>query len=637
MVNKNYIPKQHIPLFADYELSVEKLNKKTYRYCLNKEHKEIYSHNYDKSPIEVNQTSMMVKSLIKELSGNVTIKQDGIEAEVSNDAIQKSIMNNLRYLEQALESYALNRETIEKEQNEKAQKEKRDLVCKQADEFMDYLDKHELEIVDFLMYAGEWLAGGESKNIMIGFICHISTYFQIKPVWFMPLGKAGEGKTVIDTNPALMLPKNAFMNGRVSESALHRKAKKCGDDYLDGKILTMKDLGGEHDIEKWNDTLNRYKELTTDGEAEFEITGDSVDEDTGERDVLTFKLVGYPSVTLTSVNSESFDEQIMSRGVNVSPEATNAQVRAFFRYNKGLIAKKRDKVIDEEISMLHGYLEYIKEMYADIEVINPYWTCLEDWFKTSEYYKRSLSLYPSLVEALTLLHYDYRQVIETDNGTYVIATKQDNKIVADLFNPSQGISESAVRVFNLMLKWFKPYNPKELELYNDGDLKIRDCDTIFSVGEIKNRTGKIRSLRGLPIGSIVSTLTAHGFIEPVDKIKRSNNNIYALNREEPLTRTEMIFDEDKITEYVWECEWVYGILPPHLLEIIKNEKSEKGLEASFGDLALPPWVSTSPQLSPNQAPQSPESSKMKPAPSPQKQSQARNKPAKKDEFKMVEE
>jgi len=502
---------------------------------------------------------------------------------------------------------------------------------------MDFLDQHELEIVDFLMYASEWLAGGESKNIIIGFICHTSTYFKIKPVWFMVLGKAGEGKTVIDTNPALLLPEGAFMNGRVSESALHRKAKKCGDDYLDGKILTMKDLGGEHDIEKWNDTLNRYKELTTDGEAEFEITGDTVDDDTGERDVLTFKLVGYPSVSLTSVNSESFDEQIMSRGVNVSPEATNTQVRSFFRYNKGLIAKKRDEVIDEHISLFHGYLEYIKEMYSDIEVINPYWTCLEDWFQTSEYYKRSLSLYPSLVEALTLLHYDYRQTIDTDNGTYVIATKQDNKIVADLFNPSQGISESAVRVFNLMLKWFKPYNVNELELYNDGDLKIRDCETIFSAGEIKNRTGKNRALRGLPIGSIMSTLTAHGFIEPVDKIKRSNNNIYALNREEPLTRTEIVFDEDKISEYVWECEWVYGILPPHLLEIIKNEKSEKGLEASFGDLKLPPWVSSSPKLSPDQAFSSPAESKMKPAGSPQKDNDARSKPVKKDEFKMVEE
>ena len=152
----------------------------------------------------------------------------------------------------------------------------------------------------------------------------------------MPLGKAGEGKTVIDEAAQKLIPSEVFLNGRISESALHRKASIEGNNYVDGKVMLMRDMGGKLDLEKWKDTIDRYKELTTDGVTEVEKVGEGLDEDTGERKVISFKLHGYCSVSITSVNSESFDGQILSRGINVSPEATDEQVKMYHKYN-GLI------------------------------------------------------------------------------------------------------------------------------------------------------------------------------------------------------------------------------------------------------------------------------------------------------------
>ena len=57
------------------------------------------------------------------------------------------------------------------------------------------------------------MAGGESQNTLTGLICHCTTYFKIKSVWFLVLGKAGDGKTVVDNASEKLMPDDAFENG----------------------------------------------------------------------------------------------------------------------------------------------------------------------------------------------------------------------------------------------------------------------------------------------------------------------------------------------------------------------------------------------------------------------------------------
>ena len=287
------------------------------------------------------------------------------------------------------------------------------------------------------------------KNILKGMICHLSACFKLKPIWFMPLGKAGEGKTVIDEAAQKLIPSEVFLNGRISESALHRKASVEGNDYVDGKVMLMRDMGGKLDLEKWKDTIDRYKELTTDGVTEIEKVGEGLDEETGERKVISFKLEGYCSCCITSVNSECFDGQILSRGIDVAPTATNEQVKMFAKYNHGTVARHRDWIIDSHLGLFHDYVRYLKRyVVIGFGAFNPYWECLEEWFKETEFYKRNLSLYPSLVETVTLLNADYRKKITADDGTtYLVSTREDNELIGNLFNPSQGLTNNAIRIF----------------------------------------------------------------------------------------------------------------------------------------------------------------------------------------------
>jgi hypothetical protein len=517
-----------------------------------------------------------------------------------------SRMPELAEVQKRLNDYA---QVLENELKEKQEREEEleQLLGDRFDEFADFLIEHNLTLNQFLFYAAEWLAGGETHNILKGTFCHLSTYFLIKPIWFLPLGKAGEGKSVIDEASVAMLPDDVFENGRVTESALHRKSNIYGKDYVDGKVMRMKDMGGDRDFEKWSDTIDRYKELTTEGEVEIEMTGEGIDQDTGERKVINFKLEGYCSCCITSVNSECFDGQILSRGIDVAPTATNEQVKMYAKYNHGTVERYRQWIIDNHLALFHDYVRYLKLYVIDeFEVINPYWECLEEWFKETEFYKRNLSLYPALVETVTLLNADYRKKITAKNGQqYLVSTMEDNKLIGDLFNPSQGLTNNAIRIFNLLVRKYGNYKPNTLEEtfteedaisdweeYSAGAKSLKNCDTLFTVANVRRAASKDNNkYKGLPYGDIIQSLVNVGFVQVMGKVKRGNHNVYALDHWEPIEDMTIVFDEECISKYVDEMSGVFGVTRHALWEIVEGEKIENDELDSNAKVRLPPWVS----------------------------------------------
>jgi hypothetical protein len=505
------------------------------------------------------------------------------------------------------DAYAENKAENELKEQQEKEEELEQLLGDRFDEFADFLIEHNLTLNQFLFYAAEWLAGGETHNILKGTFCHLSTYFLIKPIWFLPLGKAGEGKSVIDEASVAMLPDDVFENGRVTESALHRKSNIYGKDYVDGKVMRMKDMGGDRDFEKWSDTIDRYKELTTEGEVEIEMTGEGIDQDTGERKVINFKLEGYCSCCITSVNSECFDGQILSRGIDVAPTATNEQVKMYAKYNHGTVERYRQWIIDNHLALFHDYVRYLKLYVIDeFEVINPYWECLEEWFKETEFYKRNLSLYPALVETVTLLNADYRKKITAKNGQqYLVSTMEDNKLIGDLFNPSQGLTNNAIRIFNLLVRKYGNYKPNTLEEtfteedaisdweeYSAGAKSLKNCDTLFTVANVRRAASKDNNkYKGLPYGDIIQSLVNVGFVQVMGKVKRGNHNVYALDHWEPVEDMTIVFDEECISKYVDEMSGVFGVTRHALWEIVEGEKIENDELDSNAKVRLPPWVS----------------------------------------------
>lgn len=601
------IPEQKAIVFAgkSYEIGVEK-NGKTYTYILYDGETILERWSGDKAPGIMNKSSAFINDSCKKI-GEVNVDYDGVTLTFSKDQVKDKVMAALTSLDAMFDAYLENKAENDLKEREAKKIETEQQLGVRFDEFGDFLIEHNLNLNQFLFYAAEWLAGGETHNILKGTFCHLSTYFKIKPIWFLPLGKAGEGKSVIDESTVMMLPDDVFENGRITESALHRRTKVYGVNYLDGKVMRMKDMGGDRDMEKWGDTIDRYKELTTEGETEIEMTGDGIDQDTGERKLINFKVTGHCSCCITSVNSECFDGQILSRGIDVAPTATNEQVKMFSKYNRGSIARYRDWIIDAHLGLFHDYVRYLKLYFIpDLEVINPYWECLEDWFKETEFYKRNLSLYPALVETVTLLNADYRKKIYSDDGkTYIVSTREDNKLIGDLFNPSQGLTNNAIRIFNLLVRKYGNYKPNTLEEYytesdaisdweeyQAGTKGLKNCDTLFTVANVRRAASKDNNkYKGLPYGEIIQSLVNNGFVQVMGKMKRSNHNVYALDRWEPVEDMTIVFDDECISKYVAEMCPVYGVTPAALWEIIDAEKIENDDLDLEPKIKLPPWVS----------------------------------------------
>lgn len=601
------IPEQKIPVFAgkSYEIGVEQ-NGKTYTYILYEDEVILERWSGDKSPIAMNKNSTFINDSCKKI-GEVKVDFDGTTFSYSKDQVKDKVMSALASLDDMFNAYLENKAENDLKEKQAKETENEEYLGKRFDEFGDFLIEHNLTLNQFLFYAAEWLAGGETHNILKGTFCHLSTYFLIKPIWFLPLGKAGEGKSVIDEAAVAMLPDDVFENGRITESALHRKSRVHGPDYVDGKVMRMKDMGGDRDFEKWSDTIDRYKELTTEGEVEIDMTGEGIDQETGERKVINFRLSGYCSCCITSVNSECFDGQILSRGIDVAPTATNDQVKMFAKYNHGTIARYRDWIIKAHLGLFHDYVNYLKSyVVPNFGVINPYWECLEEWFKETEFYKRNLSLYPALVETVTLLNADYRKKINSNDGmTYLVSTKEDNKLIGDLFNPSQGLTNNAIMIFNLLVRKYGNYKPNTLEEtfteedavsdwedYQSGAKSLKNCDTLFTVANVRRAASKDNNkYKGLPYGEIIQSLVNTGFVQVMGKVKRGNHNVYALDHWEPVEDMTINFDDECISRYVDEMSPVFGVTCHALWEIINSENIENDGDVVKPNIKLPPWVS----------------------------------------------
>lgn len=217
-----------------------------------------------------------------------------------------------------------------------------------------------------------------------------------------------------------------------------------------------------------------------------------------------------------------------------------------------------------------------------------------------------MSLYPALVETVTLLNADYRSKIHSKDGKdYLVSTKEDNKLIGDLFNPSQGLTNNAIRIFNLLTRRYGNYKPNTLEEaytdddavsdwedYQNGNKSLKNCGTLFTVANVRRAASKDNNkYKGLPYGEIIQSLVNNGFIQVMGKVKRGNHNVYALDHWEPVEDMTIIFDDDCISKYVDEMSVVYGVTCHALWEIINGENIENDGLGVKSKVKLPPWVS----------------------------------------------
>jgi hypothetical protein len=510
----------------------------------------------------------------------------------------KSLDKFLMRLEESLESIQIQygdwlddadeRRQLEAEVKNEEEKEK---LFQEAMQFKQFLGEHNLTFFEYLTYLSKWFSGAEYENVIIGFLCTFGTFSGVKPLWFMAVGKAGEGKSFIEDGTLELTPDKFLENGLKTEKAVVRKGRICGIDYLDHMILTMGDLGGPKDFEEYKLVMHKYKKMTTEGHDEFEAVSDNADPETKEREIIFMELKGYPSVMFTTVDSENIDPQFASRGITVTPRASNHDASIYTMYNQrgSIWEAKTSELSNTTLKLFHSYVESLD--YEDIGVINPYYLCLVKWFRDDEYFKRGLGKYPELVHLITYLNSGERETIQIDDRRFYVSTKDDNTILTRLIRPDNSLSGVAVDVFNQLLKYYKKFDYDEYVEYEAKDIRLDECETFFSVGSARKKLRNNRRFRGLQYADILFNLDQAGLLVKVGKELRGNTNLYCLDKNTPVENHEIEFDDGLIKEYIDnKVEGIYGGgLTPHLLQIMGDEKPVKGIPSSFSDLEIPPW------------------------------------------------
>lgn len=610
----NYTQDFKVNLFKqDQYTLIVKLSGKSYKYEVLEDDEILDAHTSDKKPGNCNKDTQFVKGFIKKLTGKIKTLNENVPYPV--DHITDEVMKQLRRLQKQLDDYEIHKEELQRQELIEKQEERLKEVDENYNQLNELLEENNCTIIDFIQVCITYLINGENKNVLIAYLCHLSTYFKRGPLWFMAVGKSGEGKSTIEKASIDLLPPDAYMNGNMTKAAVYRKTLNDGENFLDGKIMRFGDLGGKDDFKKNEEILDVYKQSSTEGIVELEVTSEGVNEEFGERDTTKFSVKGYCSVSFATVHSEDIDEQYRNRGRLVEPEGTNDHVRKYRLYNKGKYANHVEDIIDKYINiLLHEYIEYIHLKYIDLQVFNPYQICLHNWLEEDEYFKRSIGQYEKLVETVTILNAPNRdRVCNSEGDMFIVSTRDDNELVTRLFIPSFGLSPVAIRLFNKLLDWFfkqrSEVNGKldcnveeyvqsvndELNDYQAGVINTSDFISSFTVAEIKHRVSKTSSLKGVDVGGIVNNLVQLGYIIPSDvKVNKSNKNIYHLNYFDKINNRKIDFDDECINFYLGEVVPVtygdIGYVPPAPSVEMKNiENADKLRECFIGELGVARW------------------------------------------------
>jgi hypothetical protein len=519
--------------------------------------------------------------------------QLGKSEAVAKTLIKEGLFDAVTHL-QAQHMEDIEKAIGNKEDEEKQRlKKQREGILSESQEFKQYLTEHNATLMDFLDHATRWLLSGESKNIQTVFFAHFSTLTGLRPVWTIFLGGPGEGKTAIEQAGADLVPKRFKFGGRATYAATMNQADELGNDFLDRCVISLGDLGGKNSYIKWEETLDVYKELSSEGEYDYKRMNDSIDPETKKRAVLRIKIIGYPSVSFASTHSDGLTGQYLSRGITLTPMGSDEDVLKYRRHTRpGTMALDfYEQITGDTMDLFHSYVEDLLLELETHDVINPYYFCLQDWFKKANNNKRASEMFPYLVDAVTLFNYENRHSVTSPNGkVYYISTKEDNETIANLFDITPGLTAEVVAFYNRLVKVVGKYNYDEFEDYQNEAKTIKQCKTIFTVATLKNqRLRKSSSDEKKQFADFCSLLHDTGYLDSLTKNSKGHH-VYCLNKAKEIGSAEIDFRSELIREYLNEemfnQKWGMGLSEAEIMKCMSNEKPQNSITNTF---VSPPW------------------------------------------------
>jgi len=340
---------------------------------------------------------------------------------------------------------------------------------------MDEAKKALEDLDNILIYVGcvaDWMAAGERLNVLFGFICAVNLLVFGDPINFIATGMAGSGKTAIEQTIFDMLPaENVSWEKKPTVAAIFRRAEE-DPRFYDKKIVYMGDLGGDKDMESSEEARNIFKELNSDGKMSRPVSAP------GEDTWVTVDLLleGKPALFYTTVHDYKLNDQEVSRGFVISPRTDNTVMvnvmHERLRAIKGKTLKQHNRIKDCELSKIRNIVRFLMGL-GELTVVNPYPDVLQKMISGSPFIKRDYQKIMMLAEAITVLNYNDRKKWETEDGTYIITSKQD---IMFLYQLLEGYMESIhLNVPNSLLDLHKQLEEKY------------DYDMMFTLAEVRKK------------------------------------------------------------------------------------------------------------------------------------------------------
>jgi hypothetical protein len=477
-------------------------------------------------------------------------------------------------------------------------------IAKQIEEagkFEDFLLENNMTVFDFIRWCSIWTLADEEHNFTMGLLAAISTLAGIKPLWFMPIGPSSKGKTFLLESIFSMLPDNFIIDGCMTEAVIYRLSEEYGQDYFDKKWIDFGDLGGDTSIDKWAESFDIFKKMSTEGFAKKTVVGDNINPETGRRELLPLMLTGKPGVVFTTVHQGNNKEQYQNRGFEVIPSSSDRDVEEYEQYYEegSLLMDYVEDVVNPAKELFKSWIQQQVDSFKGLGFINPYKKSLAKWVRGSKNQRRELKTFKLMVGIVARLNKDSRVILTDYKGReFVIATKEDNRVVTKLFEPSSNLSPLAIDIFNKLVVKVGEFDQDEYEKYMDKAITLRQAKTFFTKGSLKHAQLRPESKETKDkFDEIFMSLKDEGYVDFVEEDSFSGSSrIYKLVVNDPIEHKDIEFTEEDIKRGISKYlinKWGYGIEPAELIDAIRNEPDM--VEFNFGNLELPPWFTKEPE------------------------------------------
>lgn len=283
--------------------------------------------------------------------------------------------------------------------------------------FLRFKENH-TNVPQYITSLSRWLIAKEEANV-IKFLLAVMNTARGEATDIIQESASASGKSAIENAGFSLVHDHHHMILNFATSASFRNVCKDNPTLFKNKVIRLGDLGTEANEDVIKEVMGILKILNSEGQ--YIATKTANDNET----VIEIRLEGRCAKCFSKVpNDSTISDQDTSRGVLITPNPYNDEDFKWFMAWKTLPDMKGQKeLIDDYLYEIRNYIEYV--IQQDIQVINPYFSQLNDILKHNKSYRRKLTKELWLMESLALLNLPNKKIYEKEGIKLIYVSVED--------------------------------------------------------------------------------------------------------------------------------------------------------------------------------------------------------------------